>query len=493
VEPSGRKQYCNRYAKRKKAWKSAENNLSLIPRFGRIVKNSDTWPCETQRRSTPTGSLRIVGHAVLPAGPGDLTTYCDLTQSWSAKGGGVGTYIRHKRQHLIDHTPHRHLLIIPGETDATSVEERGRAITVTIASPKVPGSPNYRLLLRNGAVRAALAEHRPDLIECQDAYNLPWAAIAHRRAYPATALVAAYCTDFPSAYVERGVRKLLGAPLARGAARLAYAYVGNLYRRFDAAFAMSEHGGAAKLRALGVVGVDVVPLGVALGEFSPANRSPELRSSIGVAVDEPLILYAGRLDSEKQAAVVAEAFLQLPEKMRATLVLLGDGPLRAPLTAKLAGQRAFLPGFINDRVALARWLASADLYATAMADETFGISVIEAQASGLPVVGVAAGAMIDRITPAIGRIGPIGNASAMARNLIDLWAGDVAAMGAAARDHAQQFSWEISMSTLFGKLYQHALLTAAARRNLVWRGAITSVNQACAHPFISRSADRLHL
>ena len=127
--------------------------------------------------------------------------FCDLTQSWSEVGGGVRTYLLHKRRHILESTPHRHLMIIPGARDAVIEEER--AITVTIGSPHVPGSPHYRLLLRNGAVRRALERFRPDLIECQDAYNLPWAAIAHRRRYPDTALVAAYMTDFPTVYVER--------------------------------------------------------------------------------------------------------------------------------------------------------------------------------------------------------------------------------------------------------------------------------------------------
>ncbi len=393
----------------------------------------------------------------------DGTTYCDLTQSWSARGGGVGTYIRHKRRHILDHSPHRHLLIIPGAADSTLVEEDGRAITVTIASPLVPGSPNYRLLLRNGAVRAALATHRPGLIECQDAYNLPWAALAHRRSFPGTALVAAYCTDFPTVYVERAVGKWLGPALGGGAARVSYAYAANLYRRFDAVFAMSENGGAAKLRNLGVGPVDVVPLGVELGEFSPAKRCPALRASVGLDDDEPLIIYAGRLDSEKRAEVVAEAFLRLPPELRAFLVLIGDGPMRAQLAERLAGQRAFLPGFVADRTRLARWLASADLYASAMADETFGISVIEAQASGLPVVGVAAGAMVDRITPEIGRIGPVDDAATMARNLAAIWAGDPRAMGQAAWRHAQQYSWRESMLALFGELYPRALRAAAQR------------------------------
>ena len=63
-------------------------------------------------------------------------------------------------------------------------------------------------MLRNRAVRAALERFRPDLIECQDAYNLPWAAIGHRKRYPETALVAAYMTDFPTVYVERPFSKI---------------------------------------------------------------------------------------------------------------------------------------------------------------------------------------------------------------------------------------------------------------------------------------------
>ena len=96
-----------------------------------------------------------------PSGP---RLFCDLTQSWSEVGGGVRTYLLHKRRHILESTPHSHLAIIPGASDA--VIEEDRAITVTIASPHVPGSPNYRLLLRNGAVRDALERFRPDLIEC---------------------------------------------------------------------------------------------------------------------------------------------------------------------------------------------------------------------------------------------------------------------------------------------------------------------------------------
>src|SRR5690606_18732895 len=112
--------------------------------------------------------------------------FADVTQSWSDVGGGVRTYLRHKRAHILDQTAHRHLLIVPGPRDSLKIASDGRAITATIASPRVPFSPHYRLLLRNGAVRELLGQHCPDLIECQDAYNLPWAALAHASRRPST-------------------------------------------------------------------------------------------------------------------------------------------------------------------------------------------------------------------------------------------------------------------------------------------------------------------
>src|SRR5207302_561116 len=122
--------------------------------------------------------------------------FCDLTQSWSDVGGGVRTYLLHKRRYILESTPHRHLMIVPGKHD--EIVEDDRAITVTVASPHAPGSPHYRLMLRNRAVRRALERFQPDLIECQDAYNLPWATIGYRKRRPDTALVAAYMTDFPT-------------------------------------------------------------------------------------------------------------------------------------------------------------------------------------------------------------------------------------------------------------------------------------------------------
>jgi alpha-1,6-mannosyltransferase len=385
---------------------------------------------------------------------------CDVTQSWSEVGGGVGTYLRHKRRHILDNTPHRHLLIVPGPEDKVVAD--GRAITATIRSPHVPGSPNYRLMLRNGAVRELLERFRPDLIECQDSYNLPWAAIAHRNRYPETTLVAGYFTDFPTVYVERPFSKVMGGSLAGAAGRLCYRYCGNLYRRFDAVFALSENGGAAKLRSYGVEDVQIVPLGVELGDFGPSRRDDRLRRSVGLKNGGPLLIYVGRLDVEKKPNVVVDAFRKLPEEMDARLVLLGEGPLREAIEA-LGDERIFTPGYVRNRQELARWLASADLYVSGMADETFGVSIVEAQASGLPVIGVAAGAMIDRVTNDIGRLGPVNDSDAMAANILSVWNSDRATMGEIAQDEARQYSWDRSMLALFGRIYRAAFARSACR------------------------------
>jgi alpha-1,6-mannosyltransferase len=379
---------------------------------------------------------------------------CDVTQSWSEVGGGVGTYLRRKRRHILDRTGHRHLLIVPGSEDR--IVEEGRAVTATIRSPHVPGSPNYRLMLRNAAVREVLDRFAPDIIECQDSYNLPWAALRYRKANPKTALVAGYFTDFPTVYVERPFSKAVGSNLARAAGRLCYRYCGNLYRRFDAVYALSENGGATKLRSYGVPDVGIVPLGVELGDFGPSRRDPALRRKLGIADGKPLLIYVGRLDLEKKPHIVAEAFRKLPEALDARLVLLGEGPLREQIAA-LGDSRIVTPGFVKDRNELARWLASSDIYVSGMADETFGVSIVEAQASGLPVVGVAAGAMIDRVTDATGRLGPVDDTEMMAANILSIWNSDRAAMSTTAQAEAHRYSWDGSMEALFGTVYRKAL------------------------------------
>jgi alpha-1,6-mannosyltransferase len=79
------------------------------------------------------------------------------------------------------------------------------------------------------------------------------------------------------------------------------------------------------------------------------------------------------------------------------------------------------------------------------------------------VVGVAAGAMVDRVTPAIGRLGPVDDAEAMAGNIIDLWNADRAKIAQLAQEQARQYSWDRSMADLFTSLYPKAFRQASLR------------------------------
>jgi alpha-1,6-mannosyltransferase len=300
------------------------------------------------------------------------------------------------------------------------------------------------------------------VIESLCPWVLPWVAIQHRRAYPGTALVAGYRTDFPNAHVDRVARSLFG-PLGRVFYWLSLGYTEITYREFDWVYTLGEEA-RATLASRGIERTEVLPLGVDTTLFHPDARDPGYRAELGLGGNGPLLAYAGRIDNEKRAATLVEMFRLLPADLGAAMVLIGDGKLRRPLMAAANDLPIAFPGFETDRAGLARALASADLYVSAMADETFGISVIEAQAAGLPVVGVASGAMPARVPPALGRLGPVDDARAMADHVMALWRGAHRAMGRAARAHVEaNFSWQATFGRLFGTIYPEALARASAR------------------------------
>lgn len=386
---------------------------------------------------------------------------CDLTQSWSETGSGIGTYLRQKRAFIEAKTAHRHLLIIPGKEDR--IHGTGRLTIAKIASPRVPGSPNYRLLLRNRTVRRILEQLKPDLVESLDPYNLPWAALAYRKKNPQSALIAGYRTDFPDAYIGSFADRWFGRWVGRGTRRLSHRYAAALYRRFDGVYALNSiirH----RLETKGVQSVHLLPLGVDCRKFGPGRRDASFRSTLGVGPHEPLLVYVGRLDREKRVMTVFEAFRQLPAEMRAHLLLIGEGKCRDKLIAQSDGMRVYLPGYEKDRGRLAVALASSDIYVSAMPYETFGISVIEAQAAGLPVVGVASGAMPERVTDNTGLLGRVDDPRAMADNIVQVWQEGAAIIGERGRQSVtNRFSWPQTFDTLFNVIYPHAFSRRDAR------------------------------
>ena len=387
---------------------------------------------------------------------------CDLTQSYSpAGGGGISTYLREKRDYVLANTPHRLLQIVPGPEDRITVD--GRHIFAEVGAKPVRGSPNYRFILRTGQVRDILARYRPDIVESLCPYLLPWTAIRHRRAFPETTLVAGYRTDFPNAHVYRVGRETFGEVGARFLRMLSWGYAEITYREFDHVYTLSEDARTALAKRT-VTRTSVLPLGVDTRQFHPSRRDPGYRAALGLTATGPLLAYAGRIDNEKRADQLVAMFRQLPRDRDAARVMIGDGKLRERLASEAAGLQIVFPGFEKDRDELARALASSDLYVSAMADETFGISVLEAQASGLPVVGVAGGAMYDRVPAGTGLLGPVDDSAAMAANVAALWRDGAAAVGEAGRAMvAANYGWDATFERLFDDIYPAAMAHGARR------------------------------
>ncbi len=124
--------------------------------------------------------------------------------------------------------------------------------------------------------------------------------------------------------------------------------------------------------------------GVDLERFDQALRTPGL---LGDAIN---VLYAGRLTREKGVDLLAEAFLAARRRdPRLHLVLAGGGPEEEALRHRLSEHATFL-GWLSGND-LARAYASADVFMFASQTDTFGQVLLEAQASGLPVLAVVEG------------------------------------------------------------------------------------------------------
>ena len=125
--------------------------------------------------------------------------------------------------------------------------------------------------------------------------------------------------------------------------------------------------------------------GVDIGRFSPARRDPGR-----FPADRVTVLYAGRLTREKGVDLLADAFLAARARdPRLHLALAGGGPEEERLRARLGRAATFLGWLDGDELAVA--YASADVFLFCSQTDTFGQVVLEAQASGLPVVAVGSG------------------------------------------------------------------------------------------------------
>jgi glycosyltransferase involved in cell wall biosynthesis len=198
------------------------------------------------------------------------------------------------------------------------------------------------------------------------------------------------------------------------------------------------------------------PQGVDARRFHPDKFSKDWRVRLthGHPADR-LLLYVGRLGHEKDIGRLKVVLENIPG---VRLALVGDGPARRDLEQEYAGTRTVFTGALQGEE-LAAAFASADAFLFPSTTETLGIAMIEALASGLPVLAARTGATGEVVSD--GETGilydPASDASlvAAARELVSD-DGLRVRMGRKARVAAEQRDWDSATRTLRG-YYEQAL------------------------------------
>lgn len=367
-------------------------------------------------------------------------TVLDITKWYGETSGGVRTYLDAKRRYVRDRPDLRHVLVIPGDRD--EVDDDGNTRRYRIRGPRIPRQRQYRFLLAPRTLQTIIDHERPDLIEVGSPIFVPWITriAARRRPVP---LVAFYHTN-----IRAALSPLLGAFAGRAA--------GSYIRCLDRMFAMTLVASEASEHALREAGANRlarVSLGVDLDAFHPRLRvdRARTRAALQLPVDTPVVAYLGRLAPEKGLEIVVDAWRTVQQHSRATLVMMGEGPLRKTLMSRTASMRVRWLPFDDDRARVASLLAASDVYLSPGENETFGLAGVEAMACGTPVVSANRGGGAEHIARSgVGLLFESGNASDLAHQLLHALTLDGAAAGAQARRYVEQHhAWPTVFDHIF--------------------------------------------
>jgi phosphatidylinositol alpha 1,6-mannosyltransferase len=224
-------------------------------------------------------------------------------------------------------------------------------------------------------------------VHCETEFGIGRAGkTAARRA--GVPLVTSYHTDF-ARYSEA-----YGAGWLSGMVRR---YISRFHRTSRRVYTPSNVA-RQELLLLGLTDVEVWGRGVDTELFHPGRRSEGMRAALGMG-SRYTFLYVGRLAPEKRADQVVDAFRLASEALPRGvihLVIAGTGPREAELRATAPPGVSFL-GLLDRRSRLPDLYANCDAFVFASVTETLGLVVLEAMASGLPVVAVAAGGVRDHL------------------------------------------------------------------------------------------------
>jgi phosphatidylinositol alpha 1,6-mannosyltransferase len=374
-----------------------------------------------------------------------------ITESYPPDVNGVANSVVRVAEHLV-HRGHQPLVIAPRPSSATpAVAGPCPYPVVRIPSLPLPGYRSFRLGLPSQRLADAVADHRPDVVHLASPFVLGarGASVARHLGLP---MVAVFQTDVPAyAHAYR---------LGSGAAT-AWRWLRAIHNRADRTLAPSR-ATATDLMAHGIERVWLWGRGVDTTRFHPGKRSDALRRAL--APDGQLIVgYVGRLAVEKRVELLAAASRQPGVRV----VVVGAGPVRAQLERVLPGAI-----FLGERHGeqLARIYASLDVFVHTGPHETFGQTVQEALASGVPVVAPAVGGPLDLVTPGLtGVLVPPGDSGAIA-DAVAAFRADRDLMrryGLAARDSVATRTWAAVGDELIDHYRAVAGLTPSTSRALV--------------------------
>jgi alpha-1,6-mannosyltransferase len=377
--------------------------------------------------------------------PGAHLGVLDITEFFGETTGGVRTYLLQKARYVQRRPELRQAIVVPGARD--EVLEASGVRCYRLHGPSVPTQKPYRFMLATRSTSRIVAHERPDLIEVGSTWFAPWLVhLATRRVDLPVAWF--YHSNFPRVVAPWPER--VGAA-RRQAAELAWRYVRRLGRMVRATLAPSAFV-ADELERAGVERVVRVSLGVDLERFHPRRRErmAEIRSAHGLPAG-PLAMYVGRMAGEKEVDLLLDAWPEVERRTGARLALVGDGPARRRLQRRAGSDRLFWLPFQHDRDRLADLLASVDLAVAPCSIETFGLSALEALATGTPLLSADRGGVAETVgRSGAGAVFAAGEAGALAEQAEHLLRGDLRSLGTAGRRYTEaHHGWDAVLDRNF--------------------------------------------
>ena len=249
---------------------------------------------------------------------------------------------------------------------------------VAVRSVPLPFRPEYQVPLGLGAATRDIDAFRPNIVHISSPELLGHSTLRYAKSRKLPVLASVH-TRFETYFRYYGIGFLepLGVALQR-----------RFYQKCDAIVAPSESM-ADVLRAERMNDdVGIWSRGIDRTIFNPAARSLAWRQSLGIADDDFVIAFFGRIVLEKGIDVFGDVIVELKRRSVAHKVLvIGDGPARDTFAAQVPD--AIFAGH-QMGTDLGRAIASADLLLQPSVTETFGNVTSEAMACALPVVGADA-------------------------------------------------------------------------------------------------------